>query len=981
MLYDLLFRPVVVLLKYLYLAIFSCTGDWGTSLVLLAIVMNVLLRPLMAWAARLQQRERKLQDILAPQIREIKRELHGAEQHAELTELYRRYAYHPIYAVRSNAGLFIQLPFLIAAYAMLSSLELLEGQPYLFIRDLSLPDSLWHGINLLPLLMTAVNLLAAWTTENFGTREKLQASVIGLLFLLLLYGAPSALLIYWTSNNVILLLKNLALPVRRFLGAHVDVYEISGRRFLPVGRWRVLIHILAALSMFAILGCYVFFFKRGFIGLRYDELSRLATFHNAYICAFLFVFALVWMLFWRFLSWGWSLAELAAKAAYMLTGALVLLAYIRFTLFPLEFSEGAYFKIFFIMLASYLFFALLLPVPGTELAAFARRLTGGKEGALYFSSILFFTIFLCIFYPSLLFLTDPSFFPDSLSVTLLKLGPYGVGLVLMALMFWLLLPVLLRRVTSVMLVFMACMALLNAFIITEHYGNLDAIMFKQPLLLMQGIRVLLKDLGSALLALFILYFCIKRRWMGRLVTVLWSISFALICVSGYCYLSSTLVKGGNSQSPLDFPPYHDRLWRFSKTEKNIVGFFFDGFAGDHLLQIVRENPELVQKLDGFTDYPDTLATGDMTFFSTPSIYAGPRYRVDELDRNEPQSLVREKFARSLTVLPSTFIREGYDVVMAGTPYLESGDADFLKHVREPGKLLLLYGDNWGKDYIPYWSRWAAEQGMLFQDKSVDISRFLLNLSLFRVIPFSLRTNLYNWGHWRGDVVEQVLAANMKTHFMPNLPPMQFMHEFIRADEGKPTFKMIRSMLSHFTWHLTSEDLHPVLDPYPDTSERFTLVDGIIPEHYYTETHMMRFVADFVASLKRLGVYDNTRIVIFSDHDFGDSWGLNKYVGREVYRGSPNALLMFKDFGSHGPLRFSEALMSCEDIPTLLLEGIERVDGIPDMEALRRISGPDRVRVHCVDAKGAPDPEQNQFGGEILDVKGTIFRKENWSKRN
>ena len=157
-------------------------------------------------------------------------------------------------------------------------------------------------------------------------------------------------------------------------------------------------------------------------------------------------------------------------------------------------------------------------------------------------------------------------------------------------------------------------------------------------------------------------------------------------------------------------------------------------------------------------------------------------------------------------------------------------------------------------------------------------------------------------------MEQVLAANMKTHFMPNLPPMQFMHEFIRADEGKPTFKMIRSMLSHFTWHLTSEDLHPVLDPYPDTSERFTLVDGIIPEHYYTETHMMRFVADFVASLKRLGVYDNTRIVIFSDHDFGDSWGLNKYVGREVYRGSPNALLMFKDFNSHEPLRFSKTLI-------------------------------------------------------------------------
>mgnify|MGYP000196675796 CR=1 FL=1 len=227
-------------------------------------------------------------------------------------------------------------------------------------------------------------------------------------------------------------MKNIALPVRRFLGAHVSVYEVSGRRFLPVGRWRVLTDILAALSMFAILGCYVFFFRRGFIGLRYDELSRLATFHNAYICAFLFVFALVWMLFWRFLSRGWSLAELMAKSAYVLTGALVLLAYICFTLFPLEFSEGAYFKIFFIMLASYLFFALLLPVPGTELAAFARRAAGGRENALYCASSLLLAVFLCVFYPSLLFLTDPSFFPDSLPVTLLKLGSYGIDFLLLS---------------------------------------------------------------------------------------------------------------------------------------------------------------------------------------------------------------------------------------------------------------------------------------------------------------------------------------------------------------------------------------------------------------------------------------------------------------------------------------------------------------------------------------------------------------------
>lgn len=976
MLYDLLFKPVVVILKALYLALFSIAGDWGTSLVLLAVVMNVLLRPLMAWSARLQYRERTLQNILAPQIAEIGRELHGAERHAELTELYRRYAYHPAYTVRSNVGLFIQLPFLIAAYTMLSSLELLQGQPYFFIRDLSLPDSLLYGVNFLPLLMTAINLLAAWTTEGFSNRERVQASVVGLLFLVLLYDAPSALLVYWTCNNIILLLKNLAAPVRRFLGLRADFSEMSERRFLPAGRNALLLNVGGALLTLAILGCYVFFFRRGFIGLHYEGLAKISTFQNACVCAFLFVLALVWMLFWRFLIGGGSLAELAAKASYVLIGASAAFVYVRFVLFPLEFSEGAYFKIFFILLAVWLLFAFLLPVPAGTLSAWSVRLSGGMPGSLYFASVVLFAVFVCIFYPSLLFLTDPSFFPDTLPMTLLKLGSYGVGFLLVSLMLWLLLPVVLRRLVASFAALLACMVLVNAFLLTEKYGDLDALMFGQPwFLLYPGLRVFLKDSGSFLIAFAVLSFCVWKGRTKRFVGALWLISFALIGASGYCYFSSAHASGGGPETAGNLPPYHERLWRFSRTDKNVVAFFFDGFTGDHLPRIVAENPTLAEKLDGFVSYPDTLATGCMTFLSTPSIYAGPSYKANVLNHTEPGSSLREKFARSLTVLPNVFTRKGYDVVMAGTPYLESGDAFFHGGLESPDSILLLYGDNWARDYVPHWLRWAKTAGLELGDEDVDISRFLLNLSLFRAIPFSLRINLYNGGNWRGGVADQVLEARLRTHFMSNLPPMQFMSDFALADEAGPTFKTIRSMLSHYTWHLPMEEVRPVLDPYPETPGQFVLVGGIIPEHYYTETHMMRFVADFVASLKRLGVYDNTRIVIFSDHDSGDSWGLNEKVGREVYRGDPNALLMFKDFGAKGPLRFSEALMSCEDVPTFLLEGIEQVDGIPGMEELKRISGPDRVRVHCV---GTRTPDQKLFDATVYEVKGTIFRKENWS---
>jgi hypothetical protein len=163
----------------------------------------------MRWASRIQKDEKHLQDILRPQIDKIKGECEGAEQHLRIANLYRSYAYHPVMAVRSVVTIALQIPFLIAAYYMLSELPVIKGRPFLIISDLSQPDGLLFGLNLLPILMTGINLISACTTPSFGKREKVHAGVIALLFLILLYYAPSALLIFWTCNNLWVLLGNL----------------------------------------------------------------------------------------------------------------------------------------------------------------------------------------------------------------------------------------------------------------------------------------------------------------------------------------------------------------------------------------------------------------------------------------------------------------------------------------------------------------------------------------------------------------------------------------------------------------------------------------------------------------------------------------------------------------------------------------------------------------------------------------------------
>lgn len=208
MLYNITIYPIEIIYKFLYLAISKPIGSYGISLIILSIVTTILILPFMKWANSMQASEKHLQDIMKPQLDKIKEESTGSEQHTRITKLYNRYSYHPAMAIRSAAGVALQVPFLMGAYYMLSSLPDIQRQSFLFINDLSKPDGLLWGVNLLPILMTAINILSAITTETFAKKDKIQASIIAFLFLILLYKAPSALLIFWTCNNLWVLLKN-----------------------------------------------------------------------------------------------------------------------------------------------------------------------------------------------------------------------------------------------------------------------------------------------------------------------------------------------------------------------------------------------------------------------------------------------------------------------------------------------------------------------------------------------------------------------------------------------------------------------------------------------------------------------------------------------------------------------------------------------------------------------------------------------------
>lgn len=202
---------------------FEQTNSYGFAIIFMSLVVSILLIPFYHVAEKWQDDERKLQASMADELDLIKRTFEKQERHMMLRTMYRQHGYSPIMAVRTSFGFLIQVPFFLAAYQFLSNYTPLQGVSFLGIADLAKPDGLLIlgslAINLLPFIMTAINILSSFVYSNKLTkRDKIQLYSIAGIFLILLYNAAAALVLYWTCNNIFSLLKNILYERCNILG-------------------------------------------------------------------------------------------------------------------------------------------------------------------------------------------------------------------------------------------------------------------------------------------------------------------------------------------------------------------------------------------------------------------------------------------------------------------------------------------------------------------------------------------------------------------------------------------------------------------------------------------------------------------------------------------------------------------------------------------------------------------------------------------
>ena len=123
----------------------------------------------------------------------------------EVMKLYTEYGVNPF---SGCLPMFIQIPIFFGFYSMLGTAVELRNSHFLWVKDLSLPDTVFHlagiPVNILPLCMAGTMIWQMSLSPKSGdAAQQKMMMFMPLIFIFLTYNFASALALYYTIQNIL----------------------------------------------------------------------------------------------------------------------------------------------------------------------------------------------------------------------------------------------------------------------------------------------------------------------------------------------------------------------------------------------------------------------------------------------------------------------------------------------------------------------------------------------------------------------------------------------------------------------------------------------------------------------------------------------------------------------------------------------------------------------------------------------------------
>ena len=479
------------------------------------------------------------------------------------------------------------------------------------------------------------------------------------------------------------------------------------------------------------------------------------------------------------------------------------------------------------------------------------------------------------------------------------------------------------KVQSFLAVFLSIIslsALVNAYIFMLPYGDISSsLCFLDAVNFRTFSFISLVNIGAIILLAVLLCFLIMHDKKKIVIYTISIICLAEIFISARNSISITARYTAYKNSLEDKQDGLNPIFHLSKNKQNVVLIMLDAGQGHFMNDILTESPDLRSTYSGFVFYNNVISFNGHTLLGAPGIYGGYEYTPREINKRS-DVLLKDKNNEAELLLPRIFTENlGFTAVTTDPswgnysiyPDLTAFDAypDIQAY-----KTIGSYSDSW----------YLSEKNKEHVDNTPAIlRRNLLFFSFFRSVPIFLREAVYYKGkYWNSSEDSQYFQTVIDNYavldFLPQLTTV--------AETEKGSYTCIVNELAHCSAFMQAPDFIPTKYVTDRGSSRFSGEND-----YHTQMAALKRIGTWLNYLKEMGVYDNTRIIIVSDHG---RWGHepdmepnpeldsaihgSRYMGRGHY----HCLLLYKDFQAGGDIAIDEeSFMTNADAPSLALKGL------------------------------------------------------------
>jgi len=296
---------------------------------------------------------------------------------------------------------------------------------------------------------------------------------------------------------------------------------------------------------------------------------------------------------------------------------------------------------------------------------------------------------------------------------------------------------------------------------------------------------------------------------------------------------------------------------------------------------------------------------------------GYEYTVDEMNKRNSELLV-DKHNESLLVMPKLFLDAGFSVTLTDPPFSNyQWIADFSPFKPYP-EMNVLHHE--GPFVSIYKREHSSHLDWQLEHENTLIKKYLPMFTFLKASFPVMRDSIYQGG---GYLLISESFQSLDSFLSP-YSHLYYLRELSSFNMEGNAFISISNNTTHVPIRLQTPEYEP-RSTMTNSTTPYDMIEGIREIdilHYYVNAAALKRIGFWFDQLREEGVYDNTRIVIVSDHGRSlYSEGMADFIkNRYVYNGFVPLLLM-KDFDATGTLIEDDTFMTNADAPLFAIRDL------------------------------------------------------------